>query len=425
MVNVIDNGARNRTNKMPVGIKIIDDKGDVAHTAKTDLGTNYISLESKWFGSSSNNTGGGTGGNTGGNPTGTDTSGGINNIPGNLSDGSLSGRYLEWKGQSAVDKPTTITFDDDVGNNLNRIGDGLQFDGHIQKVLVDKGKEGAVTSIPITFSPSNAKASGEYVTTSPIPFSIDKSSFIVGKKLTITLNGIGEGLSNIKDHVSPTVSFTFNADKTMTMEVTQGHDLDGGTSDSTGSVYKSGAFYTYVLDRINSYSVQNPVTQLPSGMSLMSGDSNGTIPLKFVDDNYSNINGLQITFNPKISGLINDGSGEIDYVNFDDVGLPFPRIFKINKYDLVINNSYLVTKFNDPSTIKTYKPDGTEINNIYAWNGANTPNDSLGRTLKLDANSGLIILNKSIDFNVSWTLSNNKDDKSVVFKASIIDISTF
>lgn len=68
MVNVIDNGARNRTNMMPVGIKIIDDKGDVAHTAKTDLGTNYISLESKWFGSSSNNTGGGnTGGTAGGN----------------------------------------------------------------------------------------------------------------------------------------------------------------------------------------------------------------------------------------------------------------------------------------------------------------------------------------------------------------------
>ncbi|CAJ2235079.1 hypothetical protein CPR18618_PPKEINIP_00916 [Companilactobacillus paralimentarius] len=75
MVNVIDNTARNRTNMMPVGIKIIDDKGDVAHTAKTDLGTNYISLESKWFDSSSNNTGGSTGGNTGGS-TGGNTSGG-------------------------------------------------------------------------------------------------------------------------------------------------------------------------------------------------------------------------------------------------------------------------------------------------------------------------------------------------------------
>ncbi|WP_201780905.1 hypothetical protein, partial [Companilactobacillus bobalius] len=76
MVNVIDNEARNRSNMMPVGIKIIDDKGDVAHTAKTDLGTNYISLESKWFGSSSNNTGGSTGGNAGGTTTGGTTGGG-------------------------------------------------------------------------------------------------------------------------------------------------------------------------------------------------------------------------------------------------------------------------------------------------------------------------------------------------------------
>ena len=106
MVNVIDNGARNRTNMIPVGIKVIDDKGDVAYTAKTDLGTNYISLESKWFDSSSNNTGGSsTGGSTGGNAggaTGGTTGGGgsvqnpVSQLPStvNLFSGSAVGNIL-------------------------------------------------------------------------------------------------------------------------------------------------------------------------------------------------------------------------------------------------------------------------------------------------------------------------------------------
>ncbi|KAE9560638.1 hypothetical protein [Companilactobacillus bobalius] len=66
MVNVIDNEAQKSSNMMPVGNKIIDEKKDVSHTVKKDIDTNYISLESKWFGSSSNNTGGSTGGNAGG-----------------------------------------------------------------------------------------------------------------------------------------------------------------------------------------------------------------------------------------------------------------------------------------------------------------------------------------------------------------------
>ncbi|WP_201307858.1 hypothetical protein [Companilactobacillus farciminis] len=97
MVNVIDNEARNRSNMMPVGVKIIDDKGNTTHTARTDLKTNYISLESKWFGSSSNNTGGGnTGGNTGGTTGGGTSQSQVTQLPStlNLFSGSAVGNIL-------------------------------------------------------------------------------------------------------------------------------------------------------------------------------------------------------------------------------------------------------------------------------------------------------------------------------------------
>lgn len=158
MANVIDNEARNRSNMMPVGIKIIDDKGDVAHTAKTDLGTNYISLESKWFVSSSNNTGGGnTGGNTGGTAggntggsTGGNTGGGVAQLPStvNLFSGSAVGNIL-------LSGPST---------NYDNVQDGLLIAlGNITSQFID-GNIGGHFNIPadvgafrIDLSPSGLK----------------------------------------------------------------------------------------------------------------------------------------------------------------------------------------------------------------------------------------------------------------------------
>lgn len=158
MANVIDNEARNRSNMMPIGIKIIDDKGDVAHTAKTDLGTNYISLESKWFGSSSNNTGGGTGGNTGGSTggdSGGNTGGGtapsqVSQLPStvNLFSGSAVGNIL-------LSGPST---------NYDNVQDGLLIAlGNITSQFID-GNIGGHFNIPadvgafrIDLSPSGLK----------------------------------------------------------------------------------------------------------------------------------------------------------------------------------------------------------------------------------------------------------------------------
>lgn len=295
---------------------------------------NYLDLTNISFGGSTG--GGNTGGNSDTTPAGTDTSGGANTIPGLLTDGSLTERYLEWQGQSAVDKATTINFLNDVGVNLNMVGDGLQFYGHIEKVPVTAGVQGTATSVPLKFDPKNVSSAGYFVTTSPIPFSINRSNFTVGKKITITLNGVGEALANIKDHLAPTVSFTFNADKSMTVEVDQGHDFDADTVDNTGSVKTNGAIYTYVLDSVNSYSVQAPVSQLPTGMPLFSGLIEGPAKLAGVNSFFDNIgDDLEITIDDYI--YINQSGMAIGYA-FPVSSLNCPTTFHVLKKDLIIGN---------------------------------------------------------------------------------------
>lgn len=173
MVNVIDNGARNRTNMMPVGIKVIDDKGNVAYTAKTDLGTNYISLESKWFDSSPNNTGGGstggsTGGNAGGGTTGGNTSTPVAQLPStvNLFSGSAVGNIL-LSGPSA---------------NYDNVQDGLLIAlGNITPQFIDFNIKGHfnipanVATFRIDLSPSGLKG-----------IKIPKEQLIVGNSFDIS-----------------------------------------------------------------------------------------------------------------------------------------------------------------------------------------------------------------------------------------------
>ena len=280
--------------------------------------------------------GSGTGGNT--QPDdGTDTSGGVNTVPGRLSDGSLCERYLEWQGTTSTTDVNTIQFDDDVGTSLNRIGDGLQFSGHLEKVSVNNGTKNTATSIPLKYDPKNVKDAGYFVTTSPIPFSINRSNFTVGKKITVTLNGIGEGFSGTKKVLAPTVSFTFNSDKSMKVEVTQGYYLDGNVEGNTG------AFYTYVLDMVNTYSVQAPIAQLPNGMTLMTGNARGEIALNGVGEGFNNVGGgIKITIDPNITvlrywnsnlGLTESSNGS--WVKYADFNFKTPLSFIVKKENLI------------------------------------------------------------------------------------------
>ena len=300
---------------------------------------NYLDFTNISFGGSTGATTGG--GNSDNTPAGTDTSGGVNIIPGSLTDGSLTERYLQWQGPSQTGSPTKINFPNEVGTNLNLVGDGLQFYGHLEKVPVTAGVQGTATSIPLKFDPTNVSSAGYFVTTSPCPISINRSTFTVGKKITITLNGFGEGLANIKDHLAPTVSFTFNADKSMTVEVTQGHGFDAGTADSTGSVKTNGAIYTYVLDSINSYSVQAPVSQLPTGMPLFSGLIYGPAKLAGVDSFFDNVGDeLEITIDDYI--YLNERGNVNDYALLASF-LNCPTTFKVLKKDLIIGNEIPVS----------------------------------------------------------------------------------
>lgn len=281
-------------------------------------------------------------------PDGTDTSGGINIIPGSLSDGSLTQRNLEWSGTTSTTEATSITFLNDVGLNLNQVGDGLQFWGHMQRIKVTDGVKAAADTIPLNFDSKNNKMGGYYTTTSPIPFSINRNQLPVGRKVTITLNGVGEGLDDIVDHVSPTISFTFNQDKTLTVLPTEGHDLDAGTKDDTGSVKKNGSIYTFVVDKINNYSVQAPVSQLPSTLNLFTGLTEDFAELSSVNSYFDNINGmLEVTIDDylyldkKMSQYFSStGETEVtkshgsyaEPLSFFNI----PNSFKIAKKDLIV-----------------------------------------------------------------------------------------
>lgn len=362
-----------------------------------------------------------SGGNT--IPDGTDTSGGINIIPGSLSDGSLCGRYLEWEGQTKANEDNTIEFKDDVGTNLNRIGDGFQFKGYLQKIAVVDGVKSDPTVLQLKYDPKNVKDSGYFVTTSPIPFSISRNQFNVGRKLTITLNGIGEGLADVKSHVSPSVSFTFNADKSMKIETTAGHDLD------TGTVKANGAIYTYVLERVNSYSVQAPVTQLPSGMTLMSGDASGDIPLNFVNDDYSNISGLQITFNPRIMMTACSDDGKTPHwaghncLKFDELGFSVPSVYKISKENLLLNSEIANTHndVGDSSKVHNYhiEDDGTlKVSDSFVLMPSYQGN-------KNTYSSGPILIISNNKLTVNFQVFTQGPTKTVTYTLSVLDVSTY
>lgn len=320
MVNVIDNESRKRANMMPVGIKVVDDKGNAVHTAKTDLGTNYISLESKWFGSSSNNNGGNTDPD---NPI----DNGVNYVPGLLSDGTLTGRKLEWTGTTDSTKVNTLSFKDDLGSSLNLAGDGLQFVPYLKSTLVTRGVDGEENDVPLFFDKNNKAKDGSYVTTQYLPISISKENLIAGNELLVMLNGIGENDVSATKLKSPELHIKYNSgNNSVDVSQVSGYAYDNLTDTKTGERYDLG------ISMINTFYVQGPIAQLPASVVLFSGNANGTIALSGTDNYYSNtMNGLEITMNATTTG------GNVKYTA---IGLP--STFKVPKEELIIGNKYYI-----------------------------------------------------------------------------------
>ncbi|PMD71512.1 hypothetical protein [Companilactobacillus nuruki] len=335
MVNVIDNESRNRNNMMPVGVKIIDDKGNTTHTAKTDLKTNYISLESKWFGSSSNNNGGNTDPDNPGHPTFGD-----NYYAGSLADGEITERNLEWSGIDDPTKDTIVTFNDDPG--LKPFGQytGLTILGHIQKTVMTAGTKGAVSTLDLNYDPSNTPKDGYFTTTASYPNYVKSEGLVVGKSLSIPINGVGENLNgdNIK---SPEIQLAYNTDKTLTIKHIQGYVNDGNTSGATG------ANYDYIVDIIATFSVQSAVAQLPPSVNLFAGSASGDIVLAGLTKGFDNsMDGLQVTTDnyatgPYTLGLPGNGFGyRFDLAPFDisKITIPKEELIIGNRYKLDIKN---------------------------------------------------------------------------------------
>lgn len=384
MVNVIDNESRKRNNMMPVGVKIIDDKGNTTHTAKTDLKTNYISLESKWFGSSSNNTGGNTDPD---NPI----DNGVNYVPGLLSDGTLTGRKLEWTGTTDSTKVNTLSFKDDLGTNLNQVGDGLQFVPYLKKILVTRGVAGEETDIPLAFDKDNKAKDGSYVVTQYLPISISRENLIAGNELVIILNGIGENDASATEVKSPELHIKYNSgNNSIDVSQVSGYAYDNLTDTKTGERYDLG------ISMINTFYVQGPIAQLPSSVVLFSGNANGTIALSGTDNYYSNtMNGLEITMNATTTG------GNVKYTA---IGLP--STFKVPKEELIIGNKYYI-----PTTgmievaDKLYDP--TPMSQHYTPIAVDVGSHHYQRYFRGIKNAYFEIGTNSIIFNMSIILGDN------------------
>ncbi|GAB5055874.1 hypothetical protein COSHB9_02610 [Companilactobacillus alimentarius] len=423
MVNVIDNGARNRTNMMPVGIKVIDDKGNVAYTAKTDLGTNYISLESKWFGSSSNKTGGSTGGNTGdGDSGGTNpTAAGANYYAGSLANGEITQRNFEWGGTDDPTKSNTITFKDAQGSKFNGNYDGIQLLGHIQKTVVTNGVAGTVTDLPLNCDVNNVVKSGCYTTLASYPIYINNSSINVGSAAFVPIIGIGENLGG-KNVKAPSISLTLNANMTLTLTHDKGYSNDGASP-------ATGVEYQFIVDTISTYSVQNAVSQLPSTVNLFTGSSVGNVLLTGPSTYHENAeDGYLITLSNQTLAAPNSSFGGVysiplgdDQVRMDlsSIGL---KGIKVPKEELIMNNSFDVS---DQLSQYVGKVVQGQYNSSGSWININ-PNYSFsivsfeGSSIKILPNENI---NLSLTVHVTEKSSNNVDNAK--FSIPVIRVNTY
>jgi len=359
MVNAIDNESRNRANMMPVGIKVVDDKGNAVHTAKTDLGTNYISLESKWFGSSSNNNGGN---NDPDNPI----DNGVNYVPGLLTDGTLTGRKLQWSGTTNPDTVNTLSFNDDLGTNLNLAGDGLQFVPYLTQTLVTRGVEGESANLPLTFNKDKQALSKQYSTTQYLPVSINRRDLINNNEVVLKFDGVvdEDGLEQFK---APEMHIKYNSGKNSTdVSFIQGYAYDNLTDTKTGEKLDLG------ISEVNTFYTQSPVAQYPSTVQLFSGQASGTIILSGVDNFYSNIsNGIELTIDNQI--ISDDNS----LVSADCSALKLSQTVKIPKEFLIIGNKYNIDLLGQAVIVKEDKSNLAEASNVGIRIGSRADTDYL------------------------------------------------
>ena len=308
------------------------DKDGKQQVIKPTGDANYLDLSGVITNSGSSSDGGGT------NPD--NPAAGADYYAGSLADGEITDRDLLV--QVTNDDPTgsnKVTFVQDVGTKVNKVGDGVTIVGYIQKTVVTKGVIGAVSRLDLNYDPNNVVKDEYFTTTSPYPIYINQRDIVVGKKLEVPINGIGENLSG--KNVQPAKLFiTFNDDNTALIEHEAGYDNDG---DSTGA---TGANYQFIVEAIATFSTQTAVAQLPTSVNLFSGSSDTDVALSGVTDYFEDsMDGISILFEQFTYSMLPITSGYRT-----DANLFLNRSVNISKEYLI--NGYTV----DVSSLATRKP---------------------------------------------------------------------
>lgn len=270
-----------------------------------------------------------------GNP-GTGQSDEDNYYAGSLANGEITDRDLLWQGPSDPDKATTATLVKDPGSKFNMIGEGVMVTAHLRKTIMTNGTKGAVSTIPMLYDPTNTARAGYYVTTSSYPAYVLASHFVVGKKLNVPFNGIGEHV-NGKNVKAPMLHLTFNEDKTLTIETETGVDNDGNSAGATG------ANYDIIVDSISTYSTQTAVSQLPTTINLFAGMGNGQLVLSGSTDYFENVmDGIEITFDQYITET-NSFRATRSVLGLPD-SIRIPKDMLINGFKYSISDKYDLNK---------------------------------------------------------------------------------
>lgn len=311
----------------PIGYVTQDSAGKIK-TTYTNRNTHLWDLT----GLSSNN-GGGTIGNPD-NPDNPGQSDEDNYYAGSLANGEITDRDLLWAGPSNPTKATSATLVKDPGSKFNMIGEGVQISAHLLKTVMTNGVKASISTVlPIAYDPTNTAKAGYYVSTSSYPAYVLASHFVVGKRLTVPFNGIGEHI-NGKNVKAPAIHLTFNDDKTITIENETGYDNDGNSAGATG------ANYDVVVDMISTYSTQTAVSQLPTSINLFVGSASGKVVLSGASDYFENVmDGIEVT--------VDDYAYYQNYERIALADINMPTVFRIPKDRLVNGFKFDLVSGND------------------------------------------------------------------------------
>lgn len=412
--------------KVAWGLETVDEKGQVIKDYPVDKNSRRIIVPASTIN--------GAGGNSGSNNNDNNIGGNVDNTtenripdvgvdtdPGHF----LINRASLWTGRTVPGQSNHITLAKQI-TGVNGVGDGLQISILLEKRTITNGVPGEPVDLPLKASTKDKKIDGYFVTTSPMPISIETKDIIMGKKLKIPFDGIGENLDGVKVHQVPALSITYNADGTFDFEDQQGWYLDK-TGDGN-----NGATYNVIVTHIKNYTKGPKVELLPNGTPLWEGNitagSNtqpNHIALSRVNKDLTNVgSGIKIYFPDPVplSFDSSDPKGIIPFKNLK-LNVPNPWIIPFSQLDDGNTLSAFANLKSNDKVIAYYKNNN---NGKYDTMFLITIN-YLGHNL-LSTNSNTLLYSKRKDENYFLTGCDNQSDyhgRSVYVTLPIIKVTSY